>query len=71
MYFALEPALMRIFGTPELMMKTASWQQEINADIARQRLHLSIVAPGMNDWVTTGFAKGVCGKRCSQNSSPF
>ncbi len=31
MYFALEPALMRIFGTPELMIKTASWQQDINA----------------------------------------
>lgn len=31
MYFSLEPALMRIFGTPELMVKTASWQREINA----------------------------------------
>ncbi len=31
MYFALEPALMRIFGTPELMIKTASWQREINS----------------------------------------
>ncbi len=31
MYFALEPALMRIMGTPELMIKTASWQQDINA----------------------------------------
>lgn len=31
MYFALEPALMRIFGTPELMIKSASWQREINA----------------------------------------
>ncbi|MBO9484037.1 hypothetical protein [Salinisphaera sp. G21_0] len=31
MYFALEPALMRIFGTPELMIKTASWQWDINA----------------------------------------
>ncbi len=31
MYFALEPALMRIFGTPELMIKSASWQRDINA----------------------------------------
>ncbi|WP_257293447.1 hypothetical protein [Endozoicomonas sp. YOMI1] len=31
MYFALEPALMRIFGTPELMMKTVSWQLDINS----------------------------------------
>ncbi|WP_419832102.1 hypothetical protein [Endozoicomonas atrinae] len=31
MYFALEPALMRIFGTPELMIKTASWQRDMNA----------------------------------------
>ncbi len=31
MYFGLESALMRIFGTPELLVKTASWQREINA----------------------------------------
>ncbi len=31
MYFDLESALMRIMGTPELMIKTASWQREINS----------------------------------------
>ena len=38
MYFALEQALMRIFGTPELMMKTASWQREINAGYRKTAL---------------------------------
>ncbi len=38
MYFALEPALTRIFGTPELMIKSASWQQEINGGYRKCRV---------------------------------
>ncbi|MFK0569632.1 hypothetical protein [Endozoicomonas sp.] len=38
MYFALEPALQRIFGTLEHMIKSASWQQDINSGYRRSRV---------------------------------